>query len=491
MYYIVVLREQGAAYYAASIPGVPGLPAFPFMRLLGVDSSSADATVYGGVHQSVLGQIGFRVDTRVYRAQVAQLPEFSNWYGSAQGADTFTEEGALHLSDAQIGGQWIVQEGSLTRTDRGMVGSDAVNRATLQLSSPAGFLNIVVKTTDRPVEGVALIWRAKDNNNFWCFEAGSRQCRLSLKQDGKWSTFPSTRAHYLVPNASNSLQICDDGESIALYVNGELVYSTQFSDARLQDGTGAGIQVLGSGSNGPIHSFEAHPRTIPIPTGLNLGEPWFLQGNRIVVKDDFAGPITDLAERTTSFGGRKWRKAIGTGVFELTGNAAAKVLATVEKPCPGRTAYTIDWATPSFADIGVTITPPNRRPRLPERGRGGLIFWQDDRNYITLSVFMDDWYGTSIAAFFYVDGVEELYDAVWANVGRRIYWGTPYDFRVVFDGKRFLAFVNGEPVLYRALSDIYPDWDHMQINRTGVVVNWEWGNDTGSVFQHFIARERL
>ena len=58
------------------------------------------------------------------------------------------------------------------------------------------------------------------------------------------------------------------------------------------------------------------------------------------------------------------------------------------------------------------------------------------------------------------------------------------------DGKRFLAFVDGEPVLYRALSDIYADWETMQINRTGVVANWEWGNDTGSVFQNFSAKDR-
>ena len=103
---------------------------------------------------------------------------------------------------------------------------------------------------------------------------------------------------------------------------------------------------------------------------------------------------------------------------------------------------------------------------------------------------MDDSYGFSISTFFHVDGYEELYDAVWTNVGRRIYWAVPFTFRVVFDGKRFLAFVNGEPVLYRALSDIYFDWDQLKINRTGIVSNWEWGNDTGSVFRNFAAKDQ-
>jgi hypothetical protein len=491
IYYMVVLRQQGAAYYAASMPHVPGFSAAPTMRMIGVDGVSVDPVVYAGIHQSVLGQIGFRVDTRVYSAQVATLPEFSNWFGSAHGADRLTGDGTLHLSEAEVGGEWLVHEGSFMRTEAGLVAIDLTNRATLQLVSPAGFLHVSVKTTDQPVDGVALIWRAKDEFNFWCFDVGTRQCRLSFVQSGERHHFPSTRAHFLTPNALNSLQICDDGENIALHLNGELVYATRFSDGRLQNATGAGIQLNGSGQNVVIHSFEAHPRNIPIPNAFELRRPCLMEGNHIVAKDDFAGPIADLAGRTTIIGERQWRRQMGRGVLQLTGSAAAKVLATVERPCPGRTAYTIDWMTPDFADVAVRITPPGQRRGLNEKGRGGLIFWQDDRNYITLTVFMDDWYGTSIAAFFYVDGYEELYDAVWTNVGRRIYWGTPYHFRVVFDGKRFLASVNGEPVLYRALTDVYPDWESLQINRTGVVANWEWGNDTGSVFEHFIARDRI
>jgi hypothetical protein len=52
-----------------------------------------------------------------------------------------------------------------------------------------------------------------------------------------------------------------------------------------------------------------------------------------------------------------------------------------------------------------------------------------------------------------------------------------------------LIFLNGEPILYRALNDIYPEWKELKINRVGILVNWEWGNDTGSIFQNFIASE--
>jgi len=239
-----------------------------------------------------------------------------------------------------------------------------------------------------------------------------------------------------------------------------------------------------------LRSIEAHPRDIPIPGGFDLGKLDLLVGEKIVVEDHFDGQLADLAGRTTNVGARTWRKEIGEDSIQLTGGGAAKILATVDNPCLGRTAYTIEWPNPGFADVEVKITPPGIRKGTPENGRGGLIFWQDKGTYITLSLFHGNYPAVSIAAFFHWEGFEELYDAVWTNIGKRVYWGVPYNFRVAFDGKRFCAFVNDEPVLYRALTDVYPDWDQIKINRVGIVANWEWGTDTGSVFQDFIGRDR-
>ena len=490
MFYVVVLREEGAAYYASSIAGVPGLVGYPHMRLLAIDPLNDDKTVFAGIHQSVLGQIGFRNDTRVYRTQVALVSEFDNWYGSAHGADELTGEGSLHMSSAEIGGEWTVCEGSFERTDGGLLGRDTVNAALLFPDSPAGLVHLVIKTTEKPVERVGIIWRAQDEENFWCLEVGSRQCQLAIKENGAWQTFPATCQSYLAPNALNSLQVSDDSENIRLYLNGDLIYGTTFVDPRLQQGVGVGVRALATQNDLWIRSFEAHPRSVPFPAAFELGEPWLVEGNQVVVQDSFDGSPGDLAGRVAGRSNEPWQRTLGQGKFELIGNGAVKVLGSVTKPCPGRTAYTLDWQNPSFAEVEVTITPPGTQRGMKEKGRGGLIFWQDEANYITLTVFVDDWYGTSIAAFFHVDGFEELYDAVWTNVGKRIHWGVPYDFRVVFDSTRFLAFVNGEPVLYRALTDVYPDWDKLLIRKVGIVANWEWGNDTGSIFERFVARNR-
>ncbi|QYO62533.1 hypothetical protein [Leptolyngbya sp. 7M] len=167
----------------------------------------------------------------------------------------------------------------------------------------------------------------------------------------------------------------------------------------------------------------------------------------------------------------------------------AKVQASVQSPNPDRTAYTVVWPRPDLADVQVEITPPGTKRGQGEEGRAGLIFWQDEKNYIILNNWLnDDYEGASISSFFVIRGFEDLYDAVWTNIGSRIHWGVPCIFRVVFDGIHYTAFVNDEPVLYRALTDVYPNTSRLAIHRVGIVANWEWGDDTGSCFRQFIAK---
>jgi hypothetical protein len=489
IYYFVVLREQGAAYYAASLTGAPGFAGFPRMRPLAIDAAGMDEKVYAGIHQSVLGQIGFRVDSRAYATQICALPDYSQWYGSAHAADRLIGHGNLDQSPAETGGRWVAIEGSMSRTPDGAIGSAPVNSATLVGSEPAGLIHLLVKTGARVQGSACLLWRVQDARNYWCFEVDGRCSRVRIVQDGIETAIPATADRRLAPNADNALQISDDGEVVQVFLNGEALYGGALRDQRLAGARGVGFRLAGGDLAMRVHSIEAHPRSLPIPEAFQFDAPWAPEGQRLVASDDFQQPAGDLDGLETQVGQRRWRREVGAGRFQPSGAGELKVSATVADPCPGRTAYTIPWDNPGFADVAVTITPPGTQRGRREKGRGGLIFYQDADTYITLSVFVDDWYGTSIAAFFHVDGVEELYDAVWTNVGRRIHWGVPYDFRVVFDGSRFLAYVNGEPVLYRALSDIYHDWKRMEIRSVGMVANWEWGNDTGSVFQRFIAKD--
>ena len=167
----------------------------------------------------------------------------------------------------------------------------------------------------------------------------------------------------------------------------------------------------------------------------------------------------------------------------------AWVQASVDRPNPGRTAYTVSWKE-VFADVSVTIFPLGTKRGQGEKGRDGLIFLQDEDNYIIINTWLDDFYeGESISCFFRIDGFEEIYDAVWSNIGKAIAFGQPYTLRVALDGNNYTVRVNQQTVLYRALTDIYPWADALNINRLGIVANWEWGNDTGSGFSDFIIKK--
>jgi hypothetical protein len=102
---------------------------------------------------------------------------------------------------------------------------------------------------------------------------------------------------------------------------------------------------------------------------------------------------------------------------------------------------------------------------------------------------MPEVYG-SVSCFFYLNGFEDVYDAVWTNVGDVLRHGRPAELRVACDGMRFMAWLDGRPVLYRALTDVYRDAPPLRIDRVGLGVNWEWGVDTGSRFTSFTARRR-
>ncbi len=496
VYYIVILREKGAAYYAASIANASGLGTYPNMRPIAIDPFNQDDHLYGAVYQSVQGEIGFWVDTRIYGAQVQQIPQLSTWYGTAQGADKLIGDGFLDNCQAEIGGWWTQYQGSYAQTEKGAVAVTRDSLAVLNPGNPSGLVHLIIETSDN-VTTAKVIWRFQDEENFWSLLLGADKCQLQIWEDGISQTIAASDEWYLQGNTIHSLQILDEGQQFSLYLNGKLLFNSRFMDTRLQNGTGVGIGAVEPNPSLYFRSFEAHSVSIPMPTELNLGSPWVAEGTQVVVRDNFnCGQSGDLAGKAVNIGDLPegtWHKEMGRGKMELTGNASVKVRGSTQKPNPGRTAYTIAWINPDFADIQVEIIPPGSKHGQGERGRGGLIFWQDSQNYMIINNWLHDpipnsSVSASISSFFCINGFEDVYDAVWTNVGNRLYWGVPHRLRVVFNGMNYTVFINDEPVLYRSLRDVYPDCHSLSINRVGIVANWEWGNDTGSVFTNFIGR---
>ncbi|MEB3280695.1 MAG: nucleotide-binding protein [Lyngbya sp.] len=490
VYYVVILREKGAAYYACSVPNAFGLTAYPDLRPLAIDPFNCDETVYGAIYQSVLGQIGFSIDTRVYGTQIVDIPTWGTWYGTAHGADRLVGKGFVKGSEAEMGGKWRVFSGNFQRSPQGAIAIESESFAVLNSRQTSGLIHTLIETSDI-ITPVAILWRVQDEENFWCFWLSGTQCQLEIKQRGKGNSIAVSNALKLQTNTINSVQILDDGATFNLYLNGQLVFDTSFSDSRFQEATGAGLGAENSNDQLYFRQFEVHPRSLSLPTEIDMGSPWLETGKKVVVAEYFSGEPQELTGKETTVGHKVWQKEFGKGTIQMTGKGRAKVQASWQNPNPGRTAYTIDWDDALFADVEADITPPKLYKNKKTEGRGGLIFWQDKNNYMIVANWLSASYaGSSISSFFCINGFEDVYDAVWTNVGRRINWGVTHNLRVVFDGMNYTAFIDDEPVLYRALTDVYPQLKQpLLICRIGIVANWEWGgDDMGTIFNNFVAR---
>lgn len=492
IYYVAVARTEGTVYYVSSIEGAAGLLPYPWLRPIAVDHEKLPNELYIGVQQSVLGQIGFRLDSRIYGIRVAHLPGFDSWWGGAHAADRLITERIQEGVFAEKGGQWQICSKQLgdDNSDNSYLETEML--AVLDPSIPSGLVYAIVTVANdssSPAKG-GLLWRFLDEKNHWRLELSAGVCAIVLVANGNRQTlvFRKYQSDGVSPKR---LQVLDDGIRWMAYLDGDPLLNRWITDARLHETTKVGIWWL----NGPeqdhatiIHAFEAHPRQLRLPDALDMGAPWLRKGTQIIVEDNFAGEAGDLESRVTLIGEKRWHRIIGKGIIEVTGMDAARVQSSIQEPCPGRTAYCVDWPYPDFVDIEVVITPPGNKRGQKQRTTAGFILYQDSKNYIILNLWRSDFYpGGSVSTFFKFNGFEDIYDAIWTNVADRVSYGNPLKLRLCCDGEHYLAFINGEAVLYRALRDVYADVERLRIHKVGLIANWEFGMDTGSEFKHFKA----
>jgi hypothetical protein len=493
IWYGVILRDEGAAYYTASLPRAHAMTTYPAMRPVGIDPFGDEPELYAGIHQGVLGEMGFMANTRARAVRVAQLPAIAKWYGTAHLADALGGQGPLEQSDCEIGGPWRSICSSFQRTINGARAIAGRSIIVAHGPAPSGLIHVLIETdAEAPTAGLA--WRVRDGENLWVATVGSEGWQIQICDNGAWTTVASNSSPALRPTMLSSLQVLDDGRTFRVALDGAPLQVDPIVDDRHANATGAGIVAEASDRGARFRNFEAHARSVPIPAELDVGPPWFERGNHDIAADDFVGPPGDLAGRRTSSGGLTWARTLGRGMIELAAgqNSGAKVRASVGAPNPGRTIYTIPWLHPDFAELEVEITFPGTARGQREKGRSGFAFWQDPNNYIIVNLYLDDRpNGPTVSSFFYLNGHEDLFDAVFTRIGNRVVWGRPCRFRVVFDGLNYLAWVDDEPLLSRSLVDVYPSANRLAINRVGLCVNWEWGNDTGTLFRSFAARSNV
>lgn len=485
MCYAIVLRDVGAAYYIASLPRAHATAPLPRFRPLAIDATDTTPILHAGIHQAVLGQVGFRVDSRVYGVQVEPVEALAAWYGTAHAADRLWGSGRLDGRTAEIGGGWDDSAGSFELEPSGVRATGKAGVAILRPPSATGLVHVRITGIDDDSEGGPML-RFGDGGSHIRLAISTSRVRLVAVSEGSEVVLADDTSEPIV-DSEHQVQVLDDGCHIRATLDGRSLFGGRPILVRGGGGQAVGLHAS-AGCTMTFDSFEAHPTEVDLSDALRLEPPWFAQGDDLVARDDFSGEGEHhLAGRSTPVGGRTWRRDIGAGRIVTIGGRAV-VDASVDRPNPGETIYTIPCLPDhEVIDVAVDVTPPGTGPGSGERGRGGLVLWQDRSNYLVISMYVDDSYdGASIAIFSHLDGFEDIYDAVWSMVGTKIYWGRTHRLRVASDGEHVLVWIDDEPVLYRRVSDLYPQRSPMLISRVGIAANWEWGDDTGTAFGDFV-----
>jgi LmbE family N-acetylglucosaminyl deacetylase len=494
LHYVVIVRERGALYALGSLPGAHGAAALPSVRPLAVDRNEDAALLWAGVHQAVHGEVGHDMASRIAAVRAEVVPGLAGFGAGALLAD--------RLTTPEPGSPWQPGEGTVVGGADGASGGGWI---WAELGRPAGLVTGVVCTAAVQGEATAagLLFRlGPGGSGGWRLVVGRDLARVECRAGHGWDEVATARVR-LASATCTGLQILDEGGRFTVTLGDRNLFGW-VEDARHRGGTGVGVLTPPAGS-ATITDVEVFPSEIDLP--LDVAAPWWAEGGAVVWEDTFPGPAGPLELEAGSPAGRTgpvaagaagpgWQRWSGAGRFARLGDergGGAAVVASAAHPNPGRTLYTTPWLDPGFADLEVVLTPPGTAQGQGEGGRGGLTFVEDADNLLVLNCWLDDTVdhdGSSLSLFFRLGGEERLYDAVWTNVGRRIRWGHTITVRACFDGTHLLAWLDGEPVLWRRLHDVRPAQRPLRINHVGLAANWEWGDDTGTTFHRLTARRR-
>ena len=357
VYYFLLLRGKGCAYYIASHDHVAGTGAYPTIRPIAIDAASTSASVFPGVHQAMVGEAGFSAETVLYGVHVAAYSGLDNWYGTAHAADRLVGDGSLAERESETGIGWRVLLGGPRRAAGGARIADGHALAWLVPEQPSGLIHAVATMPDG--KGAAgIVWRATELSSYVSLSVSAEGFELATVAGGERRVLRSGSIGDIDVRQPMALQVRDDGNEIDASVNGCPIVRYGASSDLPASGLGVGFVLDARGGGDPrIGDFEAHPRLVQLAPALPLAVPWARDGEIPVVADKFAARRDDL-DGYASPNGVRWTRIMGQCRFALPGDGGVAVMATPDRPAANRTAYCVDWPDPDFADVATVIVPP-------------------------------------------------------------------------------------------------------------------------------------
>jgi hypothetical protein len=491
-YLIVHLRADGAAYYLASLPSVRQLPSagFPTAQLVHVAALNRTTTpLYAGVWQR---QTYFK-DTHLDGVDVVQSSTWSNWYASAQVANSFIGSGSVGsslASDVAGSPTWVVT-GSPNLTSTGLQATAATANlrmasATHFPASTTGLITCKVITGTNTNFGflLALRWDDTGGGNGYYFSFDSGAVVLYRENNG---VDTSVATFSVTLSGTQTIVVTDDGATLTLWMDNRQII--RYATTTFNTQTGLVVFIL-TGSGHTVSYYEAHPRSVTIPTELRtLGDPaldWPAQGSTSVYTEDFAGSAANLEGKTTTTGSGVWANngPAPAGSIKLTG--AGKAQFQTATAAGNNAIYTVPWSVLNYADLTVDITVPGTGYGNGTTGWAGVVFYQDANNYISVRTYVkDDQVGST--EYELEDRTNGSGPTVIqrVNMATEISHGNTFTMRMVCDGERVVCYKDGEPIIVFRRAWVYGSVPSIQINRVGII---GYDSDSGSSYDNFVAK---
>lgn len=477
MLFVVVLRSSGAAYYISAPDNARGVGSsdYPALRPLGINPGGSAAGIYPSLWQ--YDGTGALTSTRLFDLAAYQAKIWNQWYGTAQSADNLSGgSGSINGVTADIGGAWTLQSGTMGLDATGAKASAAA-LATLPCADTCGLIKITAQTGS-PVGWVILAFRFQDSSNYWWFGATSNQVTLRRTVGGVDTTVASSGVPFLVANATNTLQVVDDGNEIHCFLNGtEVPGSGGYTSTILASATGVGIRFISS-ANVWVTDIEAHARNIalPVPIKFALFNP---SGSTTVATDDFTGATADLLAKTTTTGDLVWGRENGSGNITYGGGQAE-----IDAANTTDALYILPWSSNDFCDAQLNVTPPGAAYGSGDVCRTGILFYQDTDYWLAVRLFVDDAQtnASEIEVVLNYAG-EAVVQRV--NFGTEIAHGVSKTLQAVFNGDKWLVRRAGESVMSGAITNVSASYAAISIDSVGIYAG---SVDTGSVVSNFVAK---
>ena len=376
------VRTRDVCVFVAAPEKVASIPAYPALRPVAILDLDDVTRRFFLVEQSVLGVIGFSVDfSRVLHAGGRQRRRCSRGSGLRTRPTPSSAAASSPASNrhALRGGTWTTPTGGLAAAPKDWCrrGSRPVRvsrRAHPRVSSArvAGDANAAVH------------WRRLDDANELRCEVRNGAWRLVHRESGEDRELASGSGE-----AVGVLEIVDgeDGRTVRVVVDG-VSTPVATSGRSLPPGTGIGVRALGVGPTGlvdleahPVHLQAPAPAGLPVPAGVAADDPSSIWTSRTIRR---------ATSRPCRAPTGHWRRDVGAGTFRVEPERGVVVDATATRPCPGRTIFTVPWPDPSVADLETTIVPPPRSVEATAMSRAGLVFWDDARNHLIVSLWLND-----------------------------------------------------------------------------------------------------